>query len=109
MLQRVLQRKYSFQVHASTAADAPASDIRVHLPWNDCNVILAVLPTLLCRSYGAVEGRLELGGFMALMKDNMLDAREVLAYLGARPESPTTTRAVIHVRYIMQLMLLSFV
>jgi hypothetical protein len=50
----------------------------------------------ICR-YGAVNGRLGLAGFMALMKDNMLDAREVLAYLGARPESPTTTRAVIHV------------
>jgi NAD(P)H-flavin reductase len=52
---------------------------------------------LLIRRYGAVNGRLGLAGFMALMKDNMLDAREVLAYLGARPESPTTTRAVIHV------------
>jgi hypothetical protein len=56
-----------------------------------------------CCRYGAVDGKLNLGGFMALMKDNMLDAREVLAYLGARPESPTTTRAVIHVSVLYTL------
>lgn len=42
-------------------------------------------------------GHLDFNSFMNLMKDEMLDVREVLAYLGARPESPQTTRAVIHV------------
>lgn len=34
---------------------------------------------------------------MALIKDEMLDVREVLAYLGATQDRPHTTRAVIHV------------
>eukprot|EP00882_Tetradesmus_deserticola_P001051 GHRQ01001137.1.p1 GENE.GHRQ01001137.1~~GHRQ01001137.1.p1 ORF type:complete len:367 (+),score=143.31 GHRQ01001137.1:108-1208(+) len=65
------------------------------LGWPDERCSLDKVAELMAR-YGPVDGRLGLGGFMALMKDNMLDAREVLAYLGARPDSPTTTRAVIH-------------
>uniref|UniRef100_A0A383VMX6 EF-hand domain-containing protein n=1 Tax=Tetradesmus obliquus TaxID=3088 RepID=A0A383VMX6_TETOB len=65
------------------------------LGWPDEKCALEHVEGLMAK-YGAVDGKLGLGGFMALMKDNMLDAREVLSYLGARPESPTTTRAVIH-------------
>ncbi|KAF6250441.1 hypothetical protein COO60DRAFT_1573792 [Scenedesmus sp. NREL 46B-D3] len=65
------------------------------LGWSDERCSLDNVSQLMTR-YGAEGGGLRLGGFMALMKEHMLDAREVLAYLGARPGSPTTTRAVIH-------------
>jgi hypothetical protein len=86
----------------ATAASPSADMVLLTAAWvlgfhgSQAASCAASSPSLYCR-YGAVDGRLGLGGFMALMKDNMLDAREVLAYLGARPESPTTTRAVIHV------------
>eukprot|EP00878_Enallax_costatus_P010861 GHUV01011341.1.p2 GENE.GHUV01011341.1~~GHUV01011341.1.p2 ORF type:complete len:184 (+),score=56.16 GHUV01011341.1:777-1328(+) len=47
--------------------------------------------------YGTnAAGHLDFNSFMDLMKHEMLDVREVLSYLGARPASPQTTRSVIH-------------
>jgi hypothetical protein len=46
------------------------------------------------------NGCLNFSEFMSLMKAHMLDVSEVLAYVGARPQSPTTTRTVVQVSTI---------
>ena len=63
----------------------------------NCWLSLTTAGLVSCR-YGVNDtGNMDFPSFMSLMKDVMLDVRELLSYLGARPESPSTASSIIHV------------
>jgi len=85
-------------VDTDGSGDINADELRVlltRLGW-DPNTNTETVLNLMGKYDLNENGRLDFNEFMRLMKAHMLDVSEVLAYVGARPSSPTTARNVVN-------------